>query len=134
MKLDIGVCDGWTRLERHSFHAYNESKGLQDMIERYKERTGHYPERVLVDKIYRTRENLKYCKQHRIRLSEPALGRPKFSLAKRTCGMGLIVTRLKETTYHRIAVSVLLLNLRKIEKLRAEILWLIIRSLRLGFV
>ena len=157
VKLDISVCDGWTRLERHSFDAYNESTGLQDMIERYKERTGQYPERVLVDKIYRTRENLKYCKQHNIRLSGPALGRPKkdaeidkkqnyidecerveverkFSLAKRKCGMGMIVTRLKETTCHSIAMSVLLLNLRRIEKLRAEMLWLIIRSLKLVFV
>ena len=157
VKLDISVCDGWTRLERHSFDAYNESTGLQDMIERYKDRTGHYPERVLVDKIYRTRENLKYCKQHNIRLSGPALGRPKkdaeidkkqnyidecerveverkFSLAKRKCGMGMIVTRLKETTCHSIAMSVLLLNLRRIEKLRAEMLWLIIRSLKLGIV
>ena len=153
----FSVCDGWTRLERHSFDAYNESTGLQDMIERYKERTGQYPERVLVDKIYRTRENLKYCKQHNIRLSGPALGRPKkdaeidkkqnyidecerveverkFSLAKRKCGMGMIVTRLKETTCHSIAMSVLLLNLRRIEKLRAEMLWLIIRSLKLGVV
>ena len=157
VKLDISVCDGWTRLERHSFDAYNESTGLQDMIERYKERTGQYPERVLVDKIYRTRENLKYCKQHNIRRSGPALGRPKkdaeidkkqnyidecerveverkFSLAKRKCGMGMIVTRLKETTCHSIAMSVLLLNLRRIEKLRAEMLWLIIRNLKLVFV
>ena len=58
----------------------------------------------------------------------------KFSLVKRKCGMGMIVTRLKETTCHSIDMSVLLLNLRRIEKLRAEILWLIIRSLRLGFV
>ena len=29
-----------------------------------------YPERVLADKIYRNRNNLNYCKQHRIRLSE----------------------------------------------------------------
>ena len=77
VKLDISVCDGWTRLERHSFDAYNESTGLQDMIERYKERTGHYPERVLADKIYRNRDNLSYCKQHNIRLSGPALGRLK---------------------------------------------------------
>ena len=132
---------------------YNESTGLKDMIERYKERTGHYPERVLVDKIYRTRENLKYCKQHRIRLSGPALGRPKkdaeidkkqnyidecerveverkFSLAKRKCGMGMIVTRLKETTCHSVAMSVLLLNLRRIEKLRAEILAVLLLNLR----
>ena len=157
VKLDVSVCGGWTRLERHSFDAYNESTGLQDMIERYNERTGHYPERVLVDKIYRTRENLKYCKQHKIRLSGPALGRPKkdaeidkkqnyidecerveverkFSLAKRKCGMGMIVTRLKETTCHSIAMSVLLLNLRRIEKLRAEILLLFTHSLKLVFV
>lgn len=157
VKLDISVCDGWTRLERHSFDAYNESTGLKDMIEQYKERTGHYPERVLVDKIYRTRENLKYCKQRKTRLSGLALGRPKkdaevdkkqnyidecerdeverkFSLAKRKCGMGMIVTRLKETTCHSIAMSVLLLNLRRIEKLRAEILLLFARSLKFGFV
>ena len=106
------------------------------MIERYKNRTGHYPERVLADKIYRNRENLRFCKSLGIKLSGPALGRPKkdevqdkkqnyrdeaerveverkFSLAKRKCGMGLIVTRLKETTCHSLAMSVLLLNLKK---------------------
>ena len=157
VKLDISVCDGWTRLERHSFDAYNESTGLQDMIEQYRKRTGHYPERVLADKIYRNRDNLNFCKQHNIRLSGPALGRPKkdaeidkkqnyidecerveverkFSLAKRKCGMGMIVTRLKETTCHCVAMSVLLLNLRKIEKLRAEILLFFMRGLKLAFV
>ena len=109
------------------------------MIERYKERTGCYPERILADKIYRNRENLSYCAERKIRLSGPAHGRPKkdeicdkkqdyideserveverkFSLAKRKCGIGLIVTRLKETTCHCLAMSVLLLNLRKIGK------------------
>lgn len=157
VKLDISVCDGWTRIERHSFDAYNESTSLQDIIEEYKIRTGHYPERVLADKIYRNRDNLNFCKQHNIRLSGPALGRPKkdaeidkkqnyidecerveverkFSLAKRKCGMGMIVTRLKETTCHSIAMSVLLLNLRRIEKLRAEIFLLFLRSFKLAFI
>ena len=127
------------------------------MIEQYMERTGHYPKRVLADKIYRNRENLNYCKQHNIQLSGPALGRPKkdaeidrkqnyidecerveverkFSLAKRKCGMGMIVTRLKETTCHSIAMSVLLLNLRKIEKIWATILLLYNRSFKLLFI
>ena len=157
VKLDISVCDGWTRLERHSFNAYNEATGLKNMIEQYMERTGHYPKRVLADKIYRNRENLNYCKQHNIQLSGPALGRPKkdaeidrkqnyidecerveverkFSLAKRKCGMGMIVTRLKETTCHSIAMSVLLLNLRKIEKIWATILLLYNRSFKLLFI
>ena len=138
-KLDISVVNGFTRLEYHSFNAYNEALKLSDMIERYKERTGSYPERILADKIYRNRENLAYCAERKIRLSGPALGRPKkdeirdkkqdyideserieverkFSLAKRKCGIGLIVTRLKETTCHCLAMSVLLLNLRKIGK------------------
>ena len=157
VKLDISVCDGWTRLERHSFNAYNEATGLKNMIEQYMERTGHYPKRVLADKIYRNRENLNYCKQHNIQLSGPALGRPKkdaeidrkqnyidecerveverkFSLAKRKCGIGMIVTRLKETTCHSIAMSVLLLNLRKIEKIWATILLLYNRSFKLLFI
>ena len=137
-KLDISVSDGWARLEVLSFDAYNESLNLQDMAERYRERTGHYPSRILADKIYRNRDNLAYCKLHHIRLSGPALGRPKkddirdkkrdyrdecerveverrFSLAKRKCGMGLIVTKLEETISHSIAMSVLLLNLRNIQ-------------------
>ena len=88
-----------------------------ETIERYREREGHYPERVLADKIYRNRENLGYCKLHGIRLSGPALGRSKkdeqrdrrqtyldqnerieverqFSLAKRKCNLGKVKTKL----------------------------------------
>ena len=138
-KLDISVVDGWSRLEFYSFEAYNEAMNLPQMIEGYKARTGSYPQRILADKIYRNRENISFCSARGIRLSGPALGRPKkgevrdkrqdyideaerveverkFSLAKSKCGLGLIVTRLKETTYHCIAMSILLLNLRKIGK------------------
>lgn len=103
------------------------------MAERFREREGHYPSRILADKIYRNRENLNYCKELGIRLSGSALGRPKkgetdyrdecerveverrFSLAKRKCGMGLVTAKLRETAAHVIAMSVLVLNLRKIQ-------------------
>ena len=49
---------------------------MKEAAERFRERTGHYPERILADQIYRTRENRKYCKMHGIRLSGPKLGRP----------------------------------------------------------
>ncbi|MDY3773442.1 MAG: transposase, partial [Candidatus Faecousia sp.] len=111
---------------------------LQEMAERFRKREGHYPSRILADKIYRNRENLSYCKEHGIRLSGPALGRPKkgetrdkaqdyrdecerveverrFSLAKRKCGMGLVTAKLRETAAHVITMSVLVLNLRKIQ-------------------
>lgn len=136
-KLDISVADGFVRLEKQSFDAYNEATVLKDVIERFKARTGSYPERVLADKIYRNRDNLAWCKELGIRLSGPALGRPKkdvavdkkleykdncdrveveraFSLAKRKCGLGQIYTRLQETSQSVIALSIVVLNLRKV--------------------
>ena len=64
------------RIEKISFEAYNESTCLTEAVERFKERTGYYPNRVLADQIYRTRANRSYCKEHGIRLSGAKLGRP----------------------------------------------------------
>lgn len=138
-KVDISQAAGFLRIERLSFEAFNESVDLIPAVERYKERTGHYPERVLVDQIYRTRENRAFCKKHTIRLSGPKLGRPKkdqtvdkqvesqdnrdriqiereFSLAKRCHGLGLIRTRLATTTLTSITLSIVSLNLSKIQR------------------
>ena len=61
-KLDLSVDEtGMCRLEKLSFDAYNESAVLKTAIENYKQRTGHYPERVLVDQIYRNRDNITFC-------------------------------------------------------------------------
>ena len=51
------------------------------IAERFYEREGHYSKRILADKIYRNRDNLAYCKERHIRLSGPALGRPKKDVA-----------------------------------------------------
>ena len=127
------------RIEKISFDPYNESGTLQDACERYRERTGHYPERVLVDQIYRNRENRKYCKDHGIRMSGPKLGRPSteslsrkerkieysdntdrieversFSLSKRCYSLGLIRTKTEITTFSAISLSILTTNLFRI--------------------
>ena len=144
--------------EDDSFDAYNEAGNLRAMVERFCAREGHYPSRILADKIYRNRENLSYCKERGIRLSGPALGRPRkdeiqdkaqnyldecerveverrFSLAKRKCGMGLVTAKLQETAAHVIAMSVLVLNLRKIQCALLQILamlrgtWILQRKL-----
>ena len=138
-KFDLSIdTQGYGRIEKISFDAYNESTCLVAAIERFKNRTGHYPERVLADQIYRTRNNRGYCKIHGIRLSGPKLGRPSeaakadkkqayqdntdrieversFSLSKRCYGMGLIKTKLEETTLTSIALSVFVTNLFKIQ-------------------
>lgn len=137
-KLDISLVNGWARLEYCSFDAYHEAGNLKDIVERFRYREGHYPKRILADRIYRNRENLSCCKEHGIRLSGPALGRPGkdadrdrrqnfldecertevergFGLAKRKCGLGLVTARLRETSAHVIAMSILVLNLRRIQ-------------------
>ena len=137
-KLDMSIDDnGMARIEKQSFDAYNESDVLIAAIENYHDRTGRYPKRVLADKIYRNRKNLRYCKEHGIRLSGPALGRPKkdaaedrktiyndavdrievergFSLAKRCYGLGLIRTKLDTTTRSSICLSIIAMNVGRI--------------------
>ena len=136
-KYDVSIDEkGHARLEKISFEPYNEGCELQDAIERYKERTGKYPGRVLVDQIYRTRDNRAYCKERGIEMSGPKLGRPGkesrksskkeyqdntdrieverfFSRDKRSFGAGLIMTKLDSTTLASIALSVLAANIFK---------------------
>ena len=148
-KLDISVTNGFVRLEHTSFDAYNESGNLIGIIERYRQREGHYPERVLVDGIYRNRGNLAFCKQRGIRLMGKPLGRPRkdavfnkkqmrtddidrieaerqLSHAKGSFGLGLIRTKLKDTSETAIALSIVALNLHHIGRiLRIIYCWLL---------
>ena len=137
-KLDMSIDEnGMARIEKQSFDPYNESDVLMTAAERYRKRTGRYPERILADTIYRKRGNLRYCKEHGIRLSGPALGRPRkdpfesrkitytdgvdrievergFSLAKRNYGLGLIRTKLDITTRCSICLSIIAMNIGKL--------------------
>lgn len=153
-KLDVSIdSEGYGRVEKVSFDAYNESGSLIAAVERYRKRTGRYPERVLADKIYRTRENRGYCRENGIRLSGPKLGRPSrdagadkkqehqdntdrieverfFSRSKRCFGMGLIVTKLKTTQLTSVALSVFVSNLFRIQRR----IFAVIFSIRYKFI
>ncbi len=154
-KLDLSVDEnGMCRIEKLSFDAYNESAVLKTAIANYKERTGHYPERVLVDQLYRNRDNLSFCSSLGIRLSGKKLGRPKkdadskadnkiayqdntdrieverkFSLAKRKFGLGLLLTKREDTTKASIVLSIIAMN---IDRLAAMLLRLIQFLLNFG--
>lgn len=136
VKLDISVVNGLVRLEKQSFDTYNEGTILIEEIESYRKRYGCYPEKVLADKIYRTRENRRYCKENGITMSGTALGRAKkdatadkkaeyrdecdrveaerrFSLAKHKFCLSQLRTYLKETSQTVIALSILAMNLSR---------------------
>lgn len=147
-KLSVSVIEGNVFLDRLSWDAYHEGGDLKMQAEKYKERTGHYPESIHADKAYRSRDNLKWCKKNGIRLSGPHLGRPpapnehtkeerklqrqdeidrievegKFGVGKRRYGLSRIMARLRTTSEHMIALVFLVMNLEK--ALRGLLLYL----------
>ena len=92
---------------------------------------------MLVDQIYRTQANIRFCKEHGIRISGPKLGRPAkdtatvrkerrtanqdntdrieieryFSTAKRRNGMDIINKKREDTSLSTIAMSVMVTNI-----------------------
>lgn len=151
-KVEMSDVGGFLRIEDLRWNAFNESTTLQESAENYRKAYGHYPERILADTIFRTRENLRYCKEHGIHLNGPKLGKPnsdpalrkeelrqewlesgergdierRFGIGKRCYSLGCVTARLKHTSEVMIYLSVLTLNLQK--RLR-----LLLRSI-LGFL
>jgi hypothetical protein len=139
-KVSISLVNGFSFVEKIGWDAYNESCDLIEQIGAYHNRFGFYPESVHVDKIYRTKENRRFCKKHGIRLSGPPLGRPpveadvlreqkklqhqdevdriavegKFGQGKRRFSLARVMTKLAGTSEVVIMVSFIVMNLEKI--------------------
>ena len=142
-KLSISLIDGVSFVDRISWNNYNEGLDLIGQIEIYRMRFGCYPESVHADKIYRNRNNRRYCKKYHIRLSGPKLGRPpkitqanaehlkaqkqqarqdeidrnavegKFGQGKRRYSLNRIMTKLAGTSETAIMLSFLVMNLKR---------------------
>lgn len=134
-KLSASCFDGYVFLDHISWDNFNESRDLKTQIESYKNYTGYYPASVHVDKIYRTRANLAWCKERGIRVSGPPLGRPplniskekkqqaaedekirssiegKFGQGKRRFSLNRVMTKLSHTSKTAIAITFLVMNL-----------------------
>ena len=134
-KLAISIVDGFAYLEKLSWDNFHEGITLIEALERYRFRHGFYPVSVHVDRVYRTRDNIRYCTQRGIRISGPRLGRPpkepdpaakkqarqdaldrncsegKFGEGKRRYGLNLIKTKLQETSETVIIMNLIVMNL-----------------------
>ncbi|MCL1914435.1 MAG: NAD(P)H-dependent oxidoreductase [Eubacteriaceae bacterium] len=137
--IHLSMEGGYSRLEKFSFDAFNESTGLIGVVEGFRSRNGHYPERVLADKIFRNRANLEYCSKRGIRLPEPRLSRPQasgevkkeqkriertsmcdrnevegvFGTGKTSYGLERVPARLEVTTMDSAGMSLVVMNLWK---------------------
>lgn len=136
-KILTSVVDGYSFVERMSFASFNEGSHLKEVVERYHQRFGYYPEAVMADTIFRNRENLAFLKSKGIRISGPKLGRPAkrlvkmeralmmrdvgirneiegtYGTAKRRYGLGRIKTKLQGTSETSIMLQFLVLNLER---------------------
>lgn len=75
-KLSVSMVDGIALVDHIGWDAFNENQDLITQIERYKQRYGYYPERVLADGIYGTRKNRSWMKERGICFGGKPLGRP----------------------------------------------------------
>jgi hypothetical protein len=77
-KLSVSLTDaGLARVDHLRWDAFHEGLDLLSQVEAYRKRTGHYPESVLGDPIYGTRDNRDHLKQLGIRFAGKPLGRPR---------------------------------------------------------
>jgi hypothetical protein len=136
-KLHLSSQDGFARVERLCFEAFNEACDLPALAEKYRARNGHYPAVLLADRLYATRDNRAFCKHHGIRLQGPPLGRPgkntqrnkrqeyddsckrneiegQFGVGKRAYGLDLLMEKLPGTIFSAICTSILTMNLVKL--------------------
>lgn len=134
-KFSASCVNGMVFLDQLRWDSFNESGDLPEQIEQFKRRFGHYPQSVHADQIYRTRDNLKYCRKRGIRLSGLPLGRPaldfaqevrqqaqidarvrnqiegKFGQGKRRFSLGRVMAKLATTSATSIAMTFLVMNL-----------------------
>lgn len=152
-KVEMSVVDGFLRVEKLQWEAFNEGGTLIDSVEAFRRAYGHYPARVLADKIFRTRENLRYCKARGIHINGPKLGKPSadealrnqqlkeewlesgergeierdFGVGKRRYSLGRIMMKLRDTSEVAVRVAVrvavLAMNLWKKLRLLLQHLW-----------
>lgn len=136
-QVSVGIMNGFRRVHKIQWDAYNEGSDLKVQLESYKLTYGVYPEIVLADRKYGTKDNRQYMKERGIRYGGTPLGRPKkntdqllpkeiinkrnhiegtFGLGKRAYGLDCIKARLSDTSMSWIAMIFLVMNLPLVVK------------------
>ena len=133
-KMSCSLVSEYVYLDHLDWNAFNESQDLIDQVEKYRDRFGFYPESVLVDQIYGTRENREKLKKLGVRFCGKQLGRPpkltraqkralnrelasrsriegKFGEGKRKYQLDCVKARTKATSESWIANVLFVMNL-----------------------
>lgn len=76
-KVGISLFNGFATIDNLSWNAYHEAIDLKKAVENFKATQGFYPEVVVADPAYGTRENRQFLKELGIRFGGKPLGKPK---------------------------------------------------------
>ena len=138
-KINISEVNGFCRIDRFSWEAFNEGGDVKLQVENYRTQYGCYPLYFLGDGIYLNRENRRYLKLKGIKIVGKPLGRPpkikespskkyykkkkgaernhvegKFGQGKRGYGLNNIKARLEQTSESWVNAIFFVMNLTKL--------------------
>jgi IS5 family transposase len=144
-KINISEVDGFVRCNHIGWDNYDEGHDLQKQVEDFKQLYGCYPELLLGDRKYLTRENRNYLKSMGIRIVGKPLGRPpkqkltgyqkyktrkeqnmrnhvegKFGQGKNGYNLDQIRAKRKDTSESWISAILFIMNLTKLMKVTVE--------------
>ncbi len=144
-KINISEVDGFVRCNHIGWDNYDEGSDLQKQVEDFKQLYGCYPELLLGDRKYLTRENRNYLKSMGIRIVGKPLGRPpkqkltgyqkyktrkeqnmrnhvegKFGQGKNGYNLDQIRAKRKDTSESWISAILFIMNLTKLMKVTVE--------------
>ncbi len=133
-QVSCSVMNGFSRIHSIAWDSYHEASDLPAQIEEYKKTYGYYPQVVLADKKYGTRDNRAYMRTHNIIYGGTPLGRPrkdgdgqavtkavsnlrnhiegKFGTGKRRYGLDRIMARRSDTSASWIAAIFFVMNIQ----------------------
>jgi hypothetical protein len=135
--------NGYAHVCKLPWDNFNDGTYMEQALERYRELYGCYPERVLGDRLFGTRENRRVMKAKGIRFVGKSLGRPaagqkerervltkemaarnaiegKFGQGKNAYGLAKIRARLKETSEGWVMAIYLVMNLVRLVQTQAS--------------
>jgi hypothetical protein len=153
-KINASECNGMSKINSISWDAYNESTELKMQVEEFLKTYGRYPELLLADGIYMTRENRKYMKEKGIRIVGKPLGRPpkvdlsayqkrkqrkernqrnliegKFGQGKNGYNLNCIRARRQDTSESWISAIFFIMNLITLGKIAEKSFFVLLNSL-----
>ena len=146
-KVATAHIGGFTFVIHMGYDNFSEAQFLKKSAEEYKRIFGFYPKVIIGDRAYATSDNRNYCKSKGIRLSAPKRGRKSeeikeaerkqlyqdscrrnavegdYGTGKRKYGLGLIMTKLYETTLTAISFGFFVKNMERVLRLLVALIF-----------